>query len=37
MLKSSMYIDYSWLRNRCGKVGPWDVKIILEAKFYSGG
>jgi len=33
-LKSSMSIDYCWLRNRLRKLGPWDPKIIQEAQFY---
>jgi hypothetical protein len=34
MLKSSMYIDYCWLRNRWRKLGPSDPKNHPEAQFY---
>jgi len=33
-LKSSMYIEYCWLRDCLWNLGPWDPKIIQEAQFY---
>jgi hypothetical protein len=29
-----LYIDYCCLKNRWWELGPWDAKIIKEAKFY---
>jgi hypothetical protein len=33
-MKSSMYVDYCLPRNRWGKLGPRDPKIIQQAQFY---